>query len=226
MSEAEPFSIVFRDDHIAVIDKGSDLVVHPAPSYEGETLVEMLGDMLGGGDDPERPGIVHRLDRGTSGLMVVARDDASHAALQEAIRRRDMKRTYTALAEGRFRSRTGTIDAPIGRASRKRHRMAVNGASPREARTHFEVLESLRGRTLIEVRLETGRTHQIRVHMEAIHHPLIGDEVYGGPMDLGLTRPFLHSSKLSFEHPVTGEALEFVSPLPEDLSAALELARG
>ena len=226
MSEAEPFSIVFRDDHIAVIDKGSDLVVHPAPSYEGETLVEMLGDMLGGGDDPERPGIVHRLDRGTSGLMVVARDDASHAALQEAIRRRDMKRTYTALAEGRFRSRTGTIDAPIGRASRKRHRMAVNGASPREARTHFEVLESLRGRTLIEVRLETGRTHQIRVHMEAIHHPLIGDEVYCGPMDLGLTRPFLHSSKLSFEHPVTGEALEFESALPEDLSEALELARG
>ena len=104
--------------------------------------------------------------------------------------------------------------------------MAVNGASPREARTHFEVLESLRGRTLVEVRLETGRTHQIRVHMEAIHHPLVGDEVYGGPMDLGLTRPFLHSSKLAFGHPVTGEPLEFVSPLPEDLSAALELARG
>ena len=125
----EPFTIAYIDDHLAVIDKGADLVVHPAPSYDGVTLVEMLGDKLSGGEDPERPGIVHRLDRGTSGLMVVARDDESHTTLQEAIRKREVGRTYTALAEGRFRSRTGTIDAPFGRASRKRHRMAVNGAS-------------------------------------------------------------------------------------------------
>jgi 23S rRNA pseudouridine1911/1915/1917 synthase len=222
----EPYSIVFQDDHLAVIDKGWDLVVHPAPSHDGVTLVELLGDTLGGGDDDERPGIVHRLDRGTSGLMVVARDDEAHAGLQEAIRDRKVGRTYTALAEGRFRSRTGTIDAPIGRASRKRHRMAVNGAAPREARTHFEVMESLRGVTLLEVRLETGRTHQIRVHMEAIHHPLVGDEVYGGPMDYGLTRQFLHSSRLSFQHPVTGEEMEFESALPEDLAEALKIARG
>ena len=222
----EPFTIAFQDDHLAVINKGSDLVVHPAPSHEGETLVELLGDVLGGGDDDERPGIVHRLDRGTSGLMVVARDDEAHAGLQQAIRDRKVGRTYTALAQGRFRSRTGTIDAPIGRASRKRHRMAVNGASPREARTHFEVKESLRGFALLEVKLETGRTHQIRVHLEAIHHPLVGDEVYGGPMEFGLTRPFLHSSRLTFTHPVTGESMEFESELPEDLAEALELARG
>ena len=209
-----------------MVDKGADLVVHPAPSHDGVTLVELLGDELAGGGEPERPGIVHRLDRGTSGLMVVARDDDTHAALQEMIRKRKVERTYLALADGRFRSRTGTIDAPIGRAARKRHRMAVNGAAPREATTHFEVKETLRRDTLLEVRLETGRTHQIRVHLEAIKHPLIGDPTYGGTSRYELTRPFLHSAKLAFKHPASGEEREFEAPLPADLAEALELARG
>ncbi len=223
--EPDGFAIVYRDEWLAVINKGWDLVVHPAPSHQGTTLVELLGEELAGGEDPERPGIVHRLDRGTSGLMIVAREEQTHADLQQMIRDRDVARIYTALAEGRFRSRTGTIDAPIGRASRKRHRMAVNGASPREARTHFEVLEALRRESMLEVRLETGRTHQIRVHLEAIGHPVVGDTTYGGPERYGLTRQFLHSSKLQFRHPRTGEELAFEAALPADLSAALEAAR-
>ncbi len=219
------FRVVFRDDYLAVIDKGADLVVHPAPSHEGVTLVELLGEELSGGDDPERPGIVHRLDRGTSGLMVVAREDQTHADLQQMIRDREVSRVYAALADGRFRSRTGTIDAPIGRASRKRHRMAVNGASSREAVTHFEVVEALRRESLLEVKLETGRTHQIRVHLEAIGHPVVGDSTYNGPQRYGLERQFLHSKRLEFRHPRTGEELSFEAPLPGDLADALEAAR-
>ena len=219
------FELAYRDEFLAVVDKSADLVVHPAPSVTGETLVELLGDQLGGGDDPDRPGIVHRLDRGTSGLLVVARDEQTHATLQGMIRDRKVERTYVALADGRFRSRTGTIDAPIGRAARRRHRMAVNGASPREARTHFTVVEGLRRESLLEVRLETGRTHQIRVHMEAIGHPLVGDEIYGGPVRYGLGRQFLHSARLVFRHPRTGEELAFESALPADLDRALVLAR-
>jgi len=224
--EDPPYRIVFGDEYLAVVDKSADLVIHPAPSHEGVTLVELLGDELAGGDDPERPGIVHRLDRGTSGLLVVARDPEAHRKLQQMIRDRTFERTYLALADGRFRSRTGTIDAPIGRASRKRHRMAVNGASPREARTHFEVRETLRRDSLLEVKLETGRTHQIRVHMEAVGHPLVGDTVYGGPERYHLDRQFLHSWRLAFNHPITGEAMEFEADLPPELSAALDEARG
>lgn len=227
MSDEEPqFRIAYSDDHLMVIDKSADLVVHPAPSHDGDTLVELLGEQIGGGEDTERPGIVHRLDRGTSGLLVVARDDQTHAALQEMIREREVDRIYLALADGRFRSRTGTIDAPIGRAARKRHRMAVNGASSREARTHFEVKESHRRDSLVEVKLETGRTHQIRVHLEAINHPLVGDSVYGGPNRYGLERQFLHSHRLAFDHPITGERIEIEAPLPPDLAEALEQARG
>jgi 23S rRNA pseudouridine1911/1915/1917 synthase len=222
----QPYRVVFGDEYLAVIDKSADLVIHPAPSHHGETLVELLGEELSGGDDPERPGIVHRLDRGTSGLLVVARDHDAHARLQQMIRERTVERTYLALADGRFRSRTGTIDAPIGRASRKRHRMAVNGAAPREARTHFEVRDSFRRDTLLEVRLETGRTHQIRVHMEAIGHPLVGDATYGGPDRYDLGRQFLHSWRLAFPHPVTGEDLAFEAPMPADLERAVDEARG
>lgn len=227
MSPADPvpFSVVFRDEFLVVVDKSADLVIHPAPSHTGTTLVQLLGDELGGGEDPERPGIVHRLDRGTSGLLVVAREEQTHSDLQRMIRERSVERTYMALAEGRFRSRTGTVDAPIGRASRRRHRMAVNGAAPREARTHFTVVEGLRKESLLEVRLETGRTHQIRVHMEAIGHPLVGDRTYGGPVRYGLERQFLHSGRLAFVHPRTGKELSFESKLPSDLDAALEQAR-
>lgn len=222
---AEPeLRIVHLDDHLAVVDKPAGLVVHPAPAHTGPTLVDELAEILGGGGDPERPGIVHRLDKGTSGLLVVARDDETHAALQRAVRARDVLRIYLALADGRLASRTGTIDAPVGRASRRRHKMAVSGAGAREARTHFTALELLPRETYLEVRLETGRTHQIRVHFAAIGHPLTGDVTYGGAERYGLERQFLHAHRLAFRHPRTGEQLEFTSPLPEDLATALEEA--
>jgi 23S rRNA pseudouridine1911/1915/1917 synthase len=216
--------IVHLDEQLAVVDKPAGLVVHPAPSHTGPTLVDELGEILGGGGDPERPGIVHRLDKGTSGLLVVARDDEAHAALQEAVREREVERVYLALAGGRLASRTGTIDAPIGRASRQRHRMAVSGAAARQARTHFEVLELLPRETYLEARLETGRTHQIRAHFAAIRHPLTGDGTYGGAERYGLRRQFLHAHRLAFAHPRSGERISFTSELPPDLAAALEAA--
>ncbi len=222
---SEELRIVHADEALAVVDKPPGLVVHPAPSHRGPTLVDELGDLLGGGADPERPGIVHRLDKGTSGLLVVARTDEAHAALQAAVQHRDVERVYLALARGRLASRTGTIDAPIGRASRQRHRMAVSGAASRQARTHFEVLELLGAETYLEVKLETGRTHQIRAHFAAIGHPLTGDTTYGGGSKYGLERQFLHAHRLAFDHPVTGESMSFGSELPADLEAALQAAR-
>jgi len=217
--------IVHVDDDLAVVDKPAGLVVHAAPSHSGTTLVDELGDLLGGGADPQRPGIVHRLDKGTSGLLVVARSDEAHAALQAQVQRREVERVYLALAGGRIASRTGTIDAPIGRASRQRHRMAVSGAAPRQARTHFEVIELLPGETYLEAKLETGRTHQIRAHFAAISHALVGDVTYGGEAKYGLERQFLHAHRLAFSHPMTHEPLTFESALPEDLEHALALAR-
>ena len=223
---AEPeLRIVHLDEALAVVDKPAGLVVHPAPSHEGTTLVDELADILGGGEDPERPGIVHRLDKGTSGLLVVARDDEAHAALQAAVQRREVERVYLSLVGGKVGSRTGTIDAPIGRASRQRTRMAVSGAGSREARTHFTVLELLALESYLEARLETGRTHQIRAHFAAIGHPLTGDVTYSGARRYGLGRKFLHAHRLAFDHPVSGERLSFESPLPDDLAAALEAAR-
>jgi len=217
--------IVHQDDALAVIDKPAGLVVHGAPSHSGTTLVDELGDLLGGGEDPTRPGIVHRLDKDTSGLMVVARNDEAMRALQAQIQAREVKRVYLALADGRLSSRTGTIDAPIGRASRQRTRMAVSGAASREARTHFEVIELLGRETYVEARLETGRTHQIRAHFAAIGHPLLGDDTYGGPRRHGIERQFLHAHRLEFTHPVSGEPMKFASALPEDLAEVLEAAR-
>ena len=223
---AEPeLRIVHLDEALAVVDKPAGLVVHPAPSHEGTTLVDELGDLLGGGEDPERPGIVHRLDKGTSGLLVVARGDEAHAALQAAVQAREVDRVYLALANGRIGSRTGTIDAPIGRASRQRTRMAVSGAGSRQARTHFTVLELLGLESYLEAKLETGRTHQIRAHFAAIGHPLTGDPTYGGAERYGLGRQFLHAHRLAFDHPVTGKRMSFVSELPEDLAEALRVAR-
>jgi len=217
--------VVHLDEALAVVEKPAGLVVHPAPSHRGTTLVDELADILGGGADPERPGIVHRLDKGTSGLLVVARGDEAHAALQEQVRRREVERIYLALAGGRLGSRTGTIDAPIGRAARQRHRMAVSGAASREARTHFTVLELLSQESYLEARLETGRTHQIRAHFAAIGHPLTGDPTYGGAVRYGLERQFLHAHRLAFEHPLSGERISFESALPADLAAALDAAR-
>jgi 23S rRNA pseudouridine1911/1915/1917 synthase len=221
----EALRVVHLDDFLAVVDKPAGLVVHPAPSHRGPTLVDQLAEILGGGADPERPGIVHRLDKGTSGLLVVARDDETHAALQEAVRAREVERIYLALAGGRLGSRTGTIDAPIGRSPRQRHRMAVSGAASREARTHFTVLDLLARETYLEARLETGRTHQIRAHFAAIGHPLTGDTTYGGAERYGLRRQFLHAHRLAFRHPRDGRQMSFESPLPGDLAAALEAAR-
>jgi 23S rRNA pseudouridine1911/1915/1917 synthase len=217
--------IVYLDEDLAVIEKPAGLVVHSAPSHKGETLVDLLEGIAGGGEGA-RPGIVHRLDKGTSGLMLVARNDESHRALARKVKAREVGREYTALVEGHLGSRSGTIDAPLGRDRRQRTKRAVKGAGSREARTHFEVIEALPRDTLVHARLDTGRTHQIRVHFAAIGHPVAGDPEYGSRGRHGLQRQFLHSSRLSFNHPRTEEAMEFTSELPEDLRAALEQARG
>jgi 23S rRNA pseudouridine1911/1915/1917 synthase len=216
--------IVHLDEDLAVIEKPAGVVVHEAPSHRGETLVDLLAGVAAGGEGG-RPGIVHRLDKDTSGLMLVARNEQTHRALSAAVKRRDVLREYTALVEGRMASRTGTIDAPLGRDRRQRTRRAVKGTGSREARTHFEVVERLPADTLVHARLETGRTHQIRVHFGAIGHPVAGDPEYGGRGRHGLERQFLHASRLEFTHPGTGERLSFGSKLPEDLETALETAR-
>ncbi len=218
--------IVHQDDHLAVISKPAGLVVHAAPGHRGETLVSVLGELLGGGEDPIRPGIVHRLDRDTSGLMLVARTEVAHRALSLAIKERRVSREYLALVAGRPRSRTGTIDAPLGRDYRRPERRAVAGRGARDARTHFEVAEEAGPDTLMRVRLETGRTHQIRAHFAAIGHPILGDGRYGGARRYGLARHFLHSARVGFIHPDSGVELEFQSELPADLADALEKARG
>jgi 23S rRNA pseudouridine1911/1915/1917 synthase len=217
--------VVHLDDDLAVIEKPAGLVVHPAPSHKGETLVSLLGEVVLGGEG-ERPGVVHRLDKNTSGLMVIARNEAAHKDLAAQVKRREVIREYTALVEGHLASRTGTIDAPLGRDRRQRTKRAVKGTGSREARTHFEVIEALPADTLVTARLETGRTHQIRVHFAAIDHPVAGDPEYGAAGRHGLERQFLHASRLAFHHPRTGEEMRFSSELPEDLQAALERARG
>lgn len=226
--EGVPFEVVLEDAHLMVVDKPAGVVVHPAPGHPTGTLSQALADRAAGGDDPWRPGIVHRLDRDTSGLMVVAKSDATHRALQELIRQRAMEREYLALVEGRPDARTGTIDAPIGRDRAQRTLVSTRSDSPREARTHFEVEETYRRTTLLRVKLETGRTHQIRVHMAAIGHPVCGDEQYGGGASgrrLGLTRQFLHSTKLRFTHPNTGALTVCESKPPADLQPILLRAK-
>jgi 23S rRNA pseudouridine1911/1915/1917 synthase len=217
--------IVHEDERLAVIEKPAGLVVHPARGHRGETLVGLLGDLLGGGE-PARPGIVHRLDKDTSGLMIVARDADAHRRLSALVAAHAVRREYLALVEGRPRSRQGTIDAPLGRDYRAPERRAVGGRSPRQARTHFRVLEALPQDSLLEVRLETGRTHQVRVHLASIGHPVAGDPRYGHAGRHGLGRQFLHSARLGFRHPFTQRELRFESALPDDLAQALERARG
>jgi 23S rRNA pseudouridine1911/1915/1917 synthase len=218
------FRIAYEDEHLLVIDKPAGVVVHPARGHAQGTLVQALGDRVAGGNDPERPGIVHRLDRETSGLLVVARSDAVHAALKAQLARRELVREYLALVEGRPPARRGTIDAPLGRDRRVRTRISTDTEEPREAITHFEVERALPHDTLLRVRLETGRTHQIRAHLLAIGHPVAGDPEYGAPGRHGLERQFLHAARLAFPHPVTSAAVDVSSPLPADLAAALERA--
>src|SRR4051794_29414874 len=207
--------VAYEDDVLTVVDKPAGLVVHPAPGHPTGTLAQALGGHL-----------VHRLDRDTSGLLVVAKTEDVHAALQAALQRREITREYLALVEGLPPARSGTIDAPIGRDRRVRTKHSIATDTPRVAITHFEIERSLAELTLLRVRLETGRTHQIRVHLESIGHPVAGDPEYGTPGLLGLERQFLHAARLAFDHPVTGERVDVVSPLPEDLRAALSRAGG
>jgi len=225
--DAAPHEVVFEDEHLMVVDKPAGVVVHPAPGHRTGTLVEALGGRAAGGEDPWRPGIVHRLDRDTSGLLVVAKSDRAHRALQEQLRNRELTREYLALVDGRPDARSGTIDVPIGRDRRNRTIHSTQTDAPREARTHFTSERALPRTTLLRVRLETGRTHQIRVHLAAIGHPVVGDPDYGGSASggrLGLTRQFLHSARIGFTHPETREPVACESKLPVDLLRALEAA--
>ena len=215
------FTVAYQDDHLLVIDKPAGVVVHPARRHRAGTLVQALGGRVAGGDDPRRPGIVHRLDRDTSGLLVVARTEEAHSALKDMLRRRELTREYLALVEGRPAARAGTIDAPLGRDRRVRTRISTDTDEPRDAITHFEVETTYEGFTLLRVRLETGRTHQIRAHLLAIGHPVAGDPEYGRAGVLGLERQFLHAERLAFRHPVTESAIEVQSALPGDLQRAL-----
>jgi len=230
-AEAEPeaappeLSIAYADENLLVVDKPAGVVVHPAPGHAGGTLADALAAAGAAGGEEDRPGIVHRLDRDTSGLLVVARSHETYERLQRLVKRRALTREYLALVGGRPRSRRGTIDAPIGRDRHDRLRHSLDTDTPRAAVTHFELEELLPQHALLRVRLETGRTHQIRVHLAAIDLPVAGDPVYGVRGDLGLERQFLHAARLAFAHPVTGADVDVSSPLPPDLVAALEAAR-
>lgn len=241
--EPIPIDVVFEDDHLVVVDKQASLVVHPGAGNRSGTLVNALlhrfGTLASVGA-PQRPGIVHRLDRDTSGLLVVARTDEAHQALSAALAARAVRRGYIAAAWGHLKQDRTTIDRPIGRDPKHRQRMAVvDGGRP--SVTHVRRLESWRAADLLAIRLHTGRTHQIRVHMWSLGHPLVGDPVYGAGWERGLLgaggrwaeelrrragRLFLHAARLSFRHPATGEELSFTSPLPEPLHSAMAWARG
>ncbi len=231
IAEAEPrvvpdvaparYSVAYEDPHLLVVDKPAGVVVHPARGHPEGTLVQALAGIAAGGDRPERPGIVHRLDRDTSGLMVVARSEEAHAALKALIAAREVTREYLGLVEGRPGARMGTIEAPLGRDRRVRTRVSPDSAAPRPAVTHFEIERALGEATLLRIRLETGRTHQIRAHLKAIGHPVAGDPEYGRAGLYGLRRQFLHAEHLTFTHPLTGERVDVRAPLPEDLAAVL-----
>jgi 23S rRNA pseudouridine1911/1915/1917 synthase len=222
---AVPFSIVFEDEHLLIVDKPAGLVVHPARGHWTGTLVQALGGRVSGGDDPARAGIVHRLDRDTSGLLVVAKSEEAHRLLKRQLAARCLHREYVALVDGLPDARSGTIDAPIGRDRRNRLAMSIDSDSPREARTHFVLERALARTALLKVVLDTGRTHQIRVHMAAIGHPLVGDLRYGGPQRYGLRRQFLHARRLCLTHPLGGQQIDVSSPLPDDLARALAAAQ-
>jgi 23S rRNA pseudouridine1911/1915/1917 synthase len=222
---APALTVAWEDEHLLVVDKPAGVVVHPAPGHSSGTLVDSLVAAGAVGGDAWRPGIVHRLDRDTSGLMVVARSDQAYERLQTLVRDRALDRRYLALVVGRPRSRRGRIEAPIGRDRRDPLRHSLDTDTPRDAVTHFELRELLPHHALLDVRLETGRTHQIRVHLAAIDLPVAGDPVYGRPREAGLERQFLHAGRLAFPHPLTGARIETESPLPRDLAAALDRAR-
>jgi 23S rRNA pseudouridine1911/1915/1917 synthase len=233
VAEDRPLTVRHEDDHLLVVAKPPGLVVHPGPGHPTGTLVNALlgrpGTSLStGGGDAGRPGIVHRLDKDTSGLLLVAKDDATHQALARDLAAHRVERHYLALVQGRLPADTGTVDAPVGRHPRDRKRMAVVTGG-RHAVTHWRVLETFPAVQLVEATLETGRTHQVRVHLASLRHPLAGDRTYGADPTLatrlGLTRPFLHAWRLAFTHPTTGTRVDLTEPLPPDLQPVLDHLR-
>jgi 23S rRNA pseudouridine1911/1915/1917 synthase len=218
------FAVVFEDADVLIVDKGIETVVHPGAGVTSATLTEALKGRIAGGDDPDRPGVVHRLDRNTTGLLLLTRNGAAWQEMTRQIRERLVEREYVALVKGRPPALSGTIDAPLGRDRRKRTLRSSDTDDPREAVTHFETLEAFPDATLLRVTLETGRTHQIRAHFKAIGHPVLGDREYGAPYP-GLERQFLHSRRLAFAHPASGERVELRSELPDDLAATLNRLR-
>jgi 23S rRNA pseudouridine1911/1915/1917 synthase len=223
--EEVDFRVAYEDEHLLIIDKPAGIVVHPGAGHRSGTLVHGLVGVAGGGEEEDRPGIVHRLDRDTSGLLVVARSDESYKRLQGLVQRRELERHYLALVRGRPRSWRGRIEAPIGRDRDEPTRQSLDTDTPRDAVTHFEVAELLGGNALLAVRLETGRTHQIRVHLAAVDLPVVGDPVYGVP-DQALGRQFLHARRLAFDHPFTNARIDVESPLPLELDDYLSRLRG
>ena len=222
-------SIIYNDDSIVVIDKPVGCAAHPSPGWEGPTVVGALsaaGYTVSTSGPAERAGIVHRLDVGTSGLMIVAKSDRAFTVLKEAFRNRTVDKTYHALIQGHMDPTTGTIDAPIDRHPKEDHRFAVM-ATGKDSITHYEVIEFYRGVSLVKVELETGRTHQIRVHFSALNHPLVGDTTYGADpvlaKSLEMRRPWLHAKELAFDHPISGERISFSSEYPADLTRSLAL---
>ena len=216
-----PLDIVFEDEDVVVVNKPRGMVVHPAPGHPDGTLVNALmyhcGDSLSGVGGEKRPGIVHRIDKDTSGLLIVAKNDAAHLALSAQLSDRSLSRVYRAVVAGNLKQDSGTVDAPIGRHPNDRKKMAVTHQNSRNAVTHWSVLERYRGYTHVRCKLETGRTHQIRVHMAHIGHPLLGDEVYGHAKlpEKGLVGQCLHAKELQFIHPRTGEAVHLDTELPD-----------
>ena len=221
-AEDVPYDIVYEDDWLLVVDKPAGVVVHPAPGHEHGTLAQGLVEHGARGGHQLRPGIVHRLDKDTSGLLIVAKGDHAYQALVAAMERRDVKRVYVTLLRGDLPQDDGTIDAPIGRHVRDRKRMSLHTTAGKRAVTHFRVLGRAPGYTLVRAQLETGRTHQIRVHFAALGYPVAGDVTYGGrERPEGLGRQFLHAAQVGFPHPDDGRQLTFVSPLPPDLRTFL-----
>ena len=221
-----PLDVVYEDDDVIVVNKPTGLVVHPAPGHPDGTLVNALlhhcGDSLSGIGGEKRPGIVHRIDRDTSGLIIAAKNDAAHLALSAQLKDHSLSRTYECLVTGNMKQDSGTVDAPNGRSSADRKKMAVVPTG-RRAVTHWEVVARYPGVTHLRCRLETGRTHQIRVHMAYIGHPILGDTVYGAKKPVpGLTGQCLHATGLRFVHPRTGEPVELHCPLPPEFTAMLQ----
>jgi len=211
---------VWEDEYLAVVDKPAGLVVHPGAANATGTLVHALAGTVAGGS-PERPGIVHRLDKDTSGLLVVAKSDEAHRRLSGLVRRHALERTYLALVRGRPRSRSGLVEAPIGRDRHEPTRVSLETDTPREARTRFEVVRTWPDDALLRVHLDTGRMHQIRVHLAAIDLPVVGDRVYG-VAEPGLSRQFLHAARLAFPHPFGLGRVDVESPLPDELQAYVD----